>query len=114
MNRHRETIIHVLQLFASKSEQFELYWDEEEKIFIPDVLRGRWEEAYWPDSRKFEEGFLETELQALDTFRRFFLSRMNLLPHGNFRNLMTDVYWDSICRLADETLALLSENEALE
>ncbi len=111
MNVHRRRVVEVLQLFASKSEQFELFWAEAEKIFVPDVLSARWEKIYWRDGSKFRDGFSIEELQDLDCFYDFLLARLERFPKGGFRVLMTDIYWDSVCRLAEATLERLGRNE---
>ncbi len=111
MNVHRRRVVEVLQLFASKSEQFELFSAEEENIFVPAFLFARWEEIYWPDDSEFRDGFSVEELQDLDCFYDFLLARLERFPKGGFRVLMTDIYWDSVCRLAESTLERLGRNE---
>lgn len=114
MNLHRQRIIDVLQLFDSKSEQFEHYWPEGEEFHIPDVLLSRWEEVYRGEDQKFREGFSAEELQDLNCFYDFLLGRVGRLPKANFKALMTDIYWDSVCRFADEVLQTLAQNMEVE
>lgn len=114
MNTYRQNVVDVLQLFASKTEQLELFEAEEENLFVPDVLLSRWEQIYRPEKTQFQVGFSAEEVHDLSCFYDFVLARVNEFPRGGFTTLMTDLYWDSVCRLAETTLETLAKNEEVE
>ena len=108
MDTHRARVVEVLQVVASKSEQYDYYMGE--NISIPDTLLAQWEEIYRQNDKSFEDGFSERELHDLNCFYDFLLARMGTFPKNNFEDLMKDMYWDSVCRLASELLKKLSDN----
>ena len=112
VHAHRQRVVDALQLFASKAEQFELSHSEGESI--PDVLLERWEEVYLQNDPRFESGFSEGELHDLNCFYDFLLGRIELFPTRRLKALMTDVYWDSVCRFASDILGTLQRNEEAE
>ncbi len=108
MDNHRARVVEVLQVIASKPEQYDYYMVENTNI--PDTLLAQWEETYLQNDKTFEAGFSESELHDLNCFYDFLLARMGAYPKNNFEDLMKDMYWDSVCRLASELLETLSDN----
>lgn len=109
---NRENVIFVLHKIALKSEQIDLYEDGVGHDDLPEYLLSKWEDAYRPDKKEFSIEFTENELSQMNCFYDFFLSRVGNLPK-EFRELMKDPCWCTVCEYANEILNDFEANESI-
>ena len=107
----RDDVVTVLQVIASKDEQYEWYRATGGEGSLARELWTFWmRDAYLPRSLDFSASFTMGELETLERFTQFFEARLALFP-VRFESLMVDMYWLSVMEYAEGLLQELAEYE---
>ena len=102
----RRSIIEVLRLLSSPSDQL-AYERRVPNVPVTTELLSMWfDDTYLPESQAFRECFSKEELSALAAFNEFYDEQSRLLPEprNGLADWLKDEVWHKVMRQASDLL----------